>query len=315
VSGQRIAMIGARRVRQGLGPFVARDLMALGAEVPAVLGTSAASAADAAAGLRPYGVDARPYHDLDALLAAERPDALAILSPAETHERYLRAALDAGVAVLCEKPFVWGRERLAETTAEIAAAFETRGLLLRENCQWPYTLDTFDALHPGVRDAPLERFDMRLSPSSAGEQMLGDALSHPLSALQALLWDPEATVSGAEFASEAAPEALEVRFVYHAQGRAVPAVLRLVRSESVPREAAIGLNGCSAQRLVRKSDYSMLFRDGDRSVPLPDPLRLLLERFVGELETGTGPRSRTREIVQRMEMLETIVRSFRGEPA
>ena len=39
----RIAIVGARRVRQGLGPFVTRHLVSLGAEVPAFLGTSAST--------------------------------------------------------------------------------------------------------------------------------------------------------------------------------------------------------------------------------------------------------------------------------
>ena len=44
----RIGIVGARRARQGLGPFVARDLAALGAEVTHVLGRTEESARAAA---------------------------------------------------------------------------------------------------------------------------------------------------------------------------------------------------------------------------------------------------------------------------
>ena len=52
-----------------------------------------------------------------ALVAAEAPDALAILSPSDTHESHLHAALGAGLDVLCDKPLVWGGSRLAARAA------------------------------------------------------------------------------------------------------------------------------------------------------------------------------------------------------
>ena len=55
-SGQlRAGIVGARRVRQGLGPFVARDLTAAGVSVDLVLGTSEATAEEAAALLMTSG--------------------------------------------------------------------------------------------------------------------------------------------------------------------------------------------------------------------------------------------------------------------
>ncbi len=96
-SPARIAIVGARRVRQGLGPFVARFLTGRGAEVCAYLGTSPASVAAAGDDLaRIAGVTAaRGYTELDALLAGESLDALVVLSPTETHGADLDAALEA----------------------------------------------------------------------------------------------------------------------------------------------------------------------------------------------------------------------------
>lgn len=307
----RVGLIGARRARQGLGPFVARDLHALGAKVACVLGSSAESAARAALELRDLGVDASAWHDVGAMLAAEPLDALAILSPPETHEAYLRAALGAGLHVLCEKPFVWGGAGPAATAAELVEAFAAQKLRLVENCQWPCTLQAFGELFPGVLDAPLERFEMRLSPSSAGERMLVDSFSHPLSLLQALAPDHDARVEALDFEPQGA-EALTVRFGWRSRETAAPCEVRLVRSESAPREAGYGVNGCWAERLVRKSDYSMLFAAGDRSVGLPDPLQVLLTGFVGGLAGEASPESVPWQIVQRMQMLESIVHAYRG---
>ncbi len=307
----RIGLIGARRVRQGLGPFVARDLHALGAEVACVLGTSAASAERAVRELRSFGVEASAWHDLDAMLRAGPLDALAILSPPETHESDLRAALDARLHVLCEKPFVWGGSAPADLAAELCAAFEASGLGIVENCQWPCTLPAFARLHPGALEAPCERFEMRLSPASTGERMLVDSISHPLSVLQALAPDRAAGLEALEFAPEG-PGALTLRFGWRTAQGLTACEVRLVRSESTPREAGYGVNGLWAERLVRKSDYSMLFAAGDRSVELPDPLRLLLAGFVGGLADDVPQTASPWQIVQRMQMLESIAKAYRG---
>ena len=312
MSAPRIGLIGARRVRQGLGPFVARELAALGADVTCALGTRAESAEQARVELRAQGIDVRAYSDADALFEAEALDALAILSPAETHEAHLRRALDAGLHVLCEKPLIWSGTGSAERAAEIVEAFAARGQRLVENCQWPFALGAFEQLHPGTLGAPLERFEMRLSPESRGEQMLVDCISHPLSLLQALAPDRDARLEDAGFATGTGPETVTVRFVYRAGRVAAPVEVRLVRSESVPRKASLAINARPADRLVRKSDYSMLFAAGDRSVALPDPLRTLLERFVGALDAA-GPDPDSWRIAQRMQMLEALVAAHRGE--
>ena len=315
MSAPRIGLIGARRVRQGLGPFVARDLHRLGADVSCVLGTSKQTAESAARELREIGIEARAWSDLDALLEAEDLDALAILSPAATHEGYLRRASKARLHVLCEKPFIWGGQGAAERSAQLVAEFDAHALRLVENCQWPCTLPAFESLHPGVLDEPLERLEMRLSPVGRGEEMLVDSLSHPLSVLQALEPDRGAGLEAAEFTADGA-DVLTLRFDYRASGRRVRCEVRLVRSESVPREAGLGVNGRWADRLVRKSDYSMLFAADDRSVELPDPLGVLLARFLDSLDSPDSPDSQEGRdgwrIVQRMQMLEGIVEAFRG---
>ena len=98
MSAPRVALIGARRARQGLGPFVARDLHAAGAQVSGFLTTRPESSAQAALSRRAQaGVEARGYLDLEELIDHERPDALAILSPAQTHAGILRSAARAGL--------------------------------------------------------------------------------------------------------------------------------------------------------------------------------------------------------------------------
>jgi predicted dehydrogenase len=317
VSAPRIALIGARRVRQGLGPFVARDLAAAGIEVAALLGTRAETARSAARDLAErFGIHARPHTDLRELLGKDPVDALAILSPPETHERYLRAAVEAGLHVLCEKPLVWGVPDLPRRGRELVDAFRARGLLLEENCQWPRVLDAFRALHPDWRGAVPGRFAMLLSPAARGNAALRDALSHPLSLLQALCPDPSPGLEAIRFERLAAePERLRVGFVYCAQEARVDCAVELVADERVPRPAALEIDGFRAERRIRLPDYRMELADGGRSVPLPDPLTRHLEAFALHLRRAAGG-SRPADpapIAQRLALFSKLVDAVPAE--
>jgi hypothetical protein len=319
VKRPRVGLIGARRRRQGLGPFVARDLLAAGAEVPCFLATSEETRDAASRELTELcGLEARGHLDLDEMLAREELDALAILSPAECHAEHLEAALRAGVDVLCEKPFVWDVPDLAGRTRELVDAIESRGRVLWENCQWPYTLPAFEALHPGALDAPLRRFEMELQPASRGLRSLADCISHPLSLLQRLVPGGEPRVEDVCFSTrDPASPAQRLRFRYRSAGHEVEVEVRLAQSEETPRRTAYALDGRAARRLVSPEDYRLSFADANRSVPVPDPLALLIADFVAALgdTPGEGRRTRGREISQRMQLLADIAGAYQNEGA
>ncbi len=316
MSGPRVGLIGPRRRRQGLGPFVARDLLAAGAELPCFLATSAETLELAQRELHEKaGLQAKGYLGLEEMLAAERLDALAILSPAETHEHYLAAAAAAGLHVLCEKPLVWAADSLAARGRARVEAFRSRGLLLAENCQWPYTLEAFRRLHPGTGAGPPKSFAMRLSPTSAGRQQLGDCLPHPLSVLQALAPSPGPSVENVAYTRLDASEAnLGVRFDYCADGARVAVDLELQQGEGFPRAASLEIDGRRAERRIELPAYDMAFADGDRTVELPDPLTARIRAFAADLEAvrSGAPAPDPAPIVHRLAMLDTLADAYPG---
>jgi hypothetical protein len=302
---------------------VARDLLAAGAEIPGFVVTSSESRdAVARAWAADLGIHPRGHLELESLLRSERLDALAILSPAETHERILSAALEAGLHVLCEKPLVWGRPGLGRIAQRIAAGFEARGLLLWENCQWPYTLPAFERLHPGALLQPPRKLVVRLQPASTGAQMLGDAAPHALSLIQALLPGAAGEIEELRFqGGRPASRRLAARFRYRAGERALEVEIELVRSDQRPRQACLEIDGRRAERLVAADGYQLSFAGDGRTVPLPDPLTLLVADFTRAIPLpGQKTKApRTQEIVERMELLDRIVTAFaehlRGEAA
>jgi hypothetical protein len=305
----RIAVVGARRLRQGLGPYVIRHLRDAGARVAAFVARTAEGVAAARAQL---GQDLPGYTDFDALRAAHDVNALAILTPPETHAHWLRKAVTHGLHALCEKPLIWGLADPARTAREIVREFQARRLVLFENCQWPMALPAFYELHPELRGAPVRSFGMTLSPVRDGADALLDAMPHVLSVAQALVPDDDAELDSLRFEGA---EPLTVRFAYIAGSARLDCVARLPRGGDQPRAAAIEVNGRAARREVRMADYSMRLVDGERAVPMIDPLALLVQRFVAQVESPS-PALLTRlgnQSVRRMVWLESILAEYKRQ--
>jgi predicted dehydrogenase len=295
---------------------VARHLSAARASVVCFLGTSEASVGEAerelAQALEPVPAG---YLDLEAMLAEQRLDALAILSPHETHERYLEAALAAGLHCLCEKPLVWDGPRPAASARRIVDRFQQQGLQLWENCQLPYLLEAYEQLHPGSLGRRPSRFEMQLSPVSIGEAMLVDALHHPLSLLQALAPADKPRVEGARFLSQNRAKRLRVHFTWRNGSPGLEVEVQLQQQLEPPREAALAVDGVWARREIREPGYRIFLRAGERAVPVVDPLARLVSDFVGTLRGEATPSlqaSSPQAIVQRTELLAELVAAYRA---
>jgi len=308
----RVGVVGVVRRRQGLGEHIARWLLAAGAEVPAFIGSRVETLDEGRAVLAGHGVEARGYTSLAALLRAQPLDALVIASPPATHDQYLTEACEAGLAVLCEKPFVWGTGDDVARTEHHLAAFAAAGLPLWECVQWPLTLPSYRHLHPTVADAPVRHVEMWLSPTSGGAAMIADSLSHPLSLVQALT-TPSGPIEGLCFSTVAQDAGrLEALFrVSTVEGGAVLRV-RLARKREQPRPAGYALNGMAAERRVRMEDYALSFEHDGRTVPIPDPLAGLVAGFVAAVRDGAaGPDFvRGDAITWRMQALVDVVTGF-----
>jgi predicted dehydrogenase len=306
----RVGLIGARHARQGLGPYVARDLVAAGVEVPCFLGTCDATLREAAAQLQERaGVVARGYTRLDLMLARESLDAVAILSPAGTHEGFLLAAAAAGLHVLCEKPLLWGGDGLALRARQCVEAFRSAGLLLAENCQWPFALEAFRRLHPGAREGPLERFEMWLSPTSSGVQQIGDCLPHTLSLLQALVPGERPCTEKPTIRTHGTSGETTVSFDYLSGSARVSVSVELRPGGRQPREAGFAIDGARGERVIQMPEYTMELSDGERSVELPDPLTARIASFAAELRDvcrGATPPSPD-ALATRMTLLDALV--------
>ncbi len=286
----RVGIVGARRVRQGTGPYLARFLAAEGANVVGVVGTSLATAIDAARTLAAEGIDTTPYPDAAALVREGRLDALVIASPHETHDEYLTLAARAGLHVLCEKPLCWGGSDPAGRARRHAGALLAQRRHLMLQTQWPYTLAGYERLFPGVLASGWTRFSMHLGPGSRGKRMVSDAAPHALSLLAACVPDSSAAVVDPTI--EVAPGddgRAVVRFDYCAADRRIECELRLDHTPRAPRRASYGFDGHLARREIEPATYHMTLAGGGSKVALPDPTPLLVRAFVSRVRSGESP--------------------------
>ncbi len=312
----RVAIIGARRVRHGLGPYLARFAAEAGAELCAVVGTTMESSEEAvrqiesATGQAPAGVT-----DIEGVVNASA-EALIIASPHSSHRDWLLVAARHGMHALCEKPLLWGVAQPAQEALRIAELFADKGRLLRTVTQWPYALEAYAELYPEQAATPISFF-MQQPPRTTGFAALLDCLSHPASLLARLPRgaSPDAGDEGARDPALSAITFLDggpdaTRWNIRCDLGSGPDALRVrLVLDSAPdegRRTTFGFDGDLVTRVVDPSDYSMTLSDGERSIPLPDPTERLVRSFLHEASLDR-PHAMDPEVTFGMPFLEQIV--------
>lgn len=319
--GLRLAVVGARRVRHGTGPFLARQCRSAGARVVAVLGTTPETAAAARDDLAREGLELRAATSLAEVLAEEPLDALVVASPAGTHLPWLQAALEAGLHVLCEKPLLAGPEdgpgagpAQVARTRSLVRAFAGAGRVLAENCQWVRTLASFRRLHPDLDTGAVRRFRMWLAPAIRGRARWLEVLSHPLSLLQAVAPGP-ATLEAVRFPETDGPDGVAGRleFRWRAGSRLLECeVLCLEAAPGRPRPAGYALDDRECHRRILEPGYRFHFLSGRDQVAAPDPMEENVADFLRRVAVARAPLAPDEGLVQRQALLAELLRRHAG---
>lgn len=313
-SSLSVVVIGARRVRQGTGPYLALQAASAGAKVVGVLGTRASSVREAVEFLAERGLNPAGYTDHEEMLDELQPDVVIIASPLGTHRAWLSAALGQRAHVYCEKPLVTAPPRVSE---KLIRSFAARNLVLAENVQWPEVLPAFHALHPQMDLSKATRFRMLMTPPMRGLARWGEVLSHPLSLIQAAAPGP-AELGNIRF-TEASPDALDSRldFTYRTLNREIECEVMLEDLDIYPRPAEFAFDDCLCRRQVREADYSMEFVDGKEGCvpqsvgdPMENCLHDFLRRVLEAVEADKAPLDEA--LLRRQHLLEILLEAYRG---
>ena len=288
----------------------------------------------AAADPRPAGREAfsrllpgaRWYGSAEELLAGGRLDFADICSPPAMHAGLIRACLERGVHVLCEKPLVLSREELDP----LAAMARGKGLALATVHNWrnaPILAAAQDAIERGVlgevrscrwetlRQRPAAaasegEVNWRVDPAIAGGGVLMDHGWHALYVVCGWLPERPARVSGRlstrkhrEFALEDTAEiALET-----AGGARAEILLTWAAEERRNRVDVAGtrgtlrIDGNMLECLGERLEFSQSLSEGSQH---PEWFAPVADQFLEEVRSGGGPRESLEEAFVCLDAIE-----------
>lgn len=282
----RVAVIGAGRNRTGIGQFIGKYFQQNGAAVISVVGTTEKSSRSASSHLQQYGINATSHTDFSIMVAEEKPDTVVIASPTSTHYEYLIKAVDAGLNIFCEKPFIFQEKgALEKSLATIFKIAAGKHLTIAMNSQWPFSLPYYEELCGSINRNSADSFFIRLSPMREGKDMIIESIPHALSILYHTLGEGEVT----NLTSELHEETMIIKFIYHSNNKSCHVLIRLVRKEYQPRDLSFGFNDKIVKRSLDLENYDIYFTHANRTLKIVDPLDLSVQDFITSVREQREP--------------------------
>jgi hypothetical protein len=305
----KVSIIGASRIRSGIGEYIGKYFHKNGAKVTSVLGTTEETSRNASSALRKYGIESNPYTDFFKMAEDEKPDAVAIASPSPTHYPYLLKCVELGLNIFCEKPFIQpDADDVRKKVEDIFEKVKEKGVTVAMNSQWPFVLKYYKRICGEVEVKKSNRFFMTMSPFTTGKEMIPEAAPHALSLLYCLLG--EGTMSDLIF-EPAKKDELLIKFRYHFGARHCEVFLKWVKKEKQPRDFQFGLNDKIVRRSLNLKNYDIYFNYGNKRLKIADPLELSVKNFLAAVEKRVEPLIGYSHIVSNMSLLKMIYDGYR----
>jgi len=313
----RVAVLGARRAKQGTGEYIARDFIAAGHHIVGILGTSSQSVEETRLKLHEkYKIKCPGYTSIEELTQKHDIDVIVIASPIDTHWRFLEFLSEKHYHVFCEKPLWWSEDNLDTEEVQIKTenlieAFDHNKRILWLNTQWPFTLPSYNELYSTVcKKNKIENFEMWMSPVTNGREMLIDSGPHFFSMLFALLGAGELSSIDISYSVNEKNKlaTLNLESIYtHQKGETIVKFF-LKQCKDSPRPAGYAINGKSAERHIKMPEYLLSLSNKTNSVTMNDPLNESVKSFV---EAVNKNKKTDREAIKNnMVNLHKVVRAF-----
>jgi len=306
----KAAVIGAGRNRNGIGEFIVKFLTELDVDVNCILGSTKESSEKTSEHLnKKFGIESRPYHDINKMLENEELDFVVIASPSKTHMLFLKKCIERKLPVFCEKPFIWNDDKVdcdgfLKMTKALVDKSRKYSILLAMNCQWPHSIRSYEKLCGKIKKDEIKTFYALMNPSIIGKEMIADTIPHVISILVSVLGKGEMS----RLTIERSPENDEAMISYDYNGCKV--VIELVSKKEQPRDLKFGFNDKIINRKIDISDYRIYFEYEDDKLLIEDPLKSSIKDFLESLENEKKPLIGSDEILENMEQLCTIYDSF-----
>ena len=303
----KLAIIGARRNRNGIGEYIGKYFHKNGAPITSVLGTAEKTAQHASSALRKYGIHSTPYSDFYEMVEREKPDTAVIASPSPTHHEYLVKCIDLGLNIFCEKPFIWHETGdIRGITQNILERANQRNLTVAMNSQWPFSVRYYEEICGPIDSRRTNKFFISTSPISLGKDMIPESVPHALSMLYSVFGDGE--IVGLLFQFH--QEKMVVKFRYQSGTNDCDVLISLVRKIQQPRDFCFGFNDRIVHRILDLVNYDIYFGYEDKKIKIIDPLELSVRDFIEAVRVKREPLIGCPHIMSNMSLLKEIYNSY-----
>lgn len=305
----KVAIIGARKNRNGIGEFIGKYFHKNGATVVSVLGTDEETSRDASIALMKYGIKPNYYTDFNQMIENEKPDTAVIATPSSSHYEYLKKCINRGLNVFCEKPFIWNQR--GETKKIVEDIFKRAindKLIVAMNSQWPFAMNCYQEICGTIAPKDCHKFFISMSPISFGSGMIPESVPHALSILYFFL--KEGSVLNLDFDTNERKKTLIIHFKYLSKVVECKVLIELIEAKGQPRNFQFGFNEKIVVRSLNLENYDIYFNYLNRRLKIADPLELSVKNFIFAVKEKVEPLIGYHHILNNMYLLEKIYNKY-----
>ncbi|MFA5856727.1 MAG: Gfo/Idh/MocA family oxidoreductase [Candidatus Pacearchaeota archaeon] len=248
-----------------------------------------------------YNIDVKTYTDLFELLSNEKLDTISICTPPDKHYEQVKICLENNLNVLCEKPFVIGKNNL-KLAKDLFILAKERKKILSVNTQWPSALEQIKSL---ISSKPIQEFSFYMEPGLKDIGLLTEALPHANSLLIKLLGIGE--IKNPKFIKKESNEVI-LDFDYIYCNLICNVKYHFKFKQDRPREVSFSINNNKFTRIFKNNNQVLINKDNE--IPIEDPFKISLKRFIGAINMNNPPLVEEKEILENLLLQNIILSSY-----
>lgn len=289
----KVSIIGARRVKEGTGPFIAKFFIEEGCKITSVLGTHRKSLNQVQKEFyEKYRIQINTYRNIEKLMKLENPNIVVITSPKETHFFYIKKLLKYKCNIFCEKPLIWNCEnsfnkKLLTKLKFIEDILHKKNSLLQLTNQWPYSINSFCRIYniKSIKNIKIKRFKMTLTSAEEKKDTLAETLPHPISMVELVFGYGEFEDIKFKKINTKSRKSLRIESNFISKKGNLKTTFVINFSSQTPRPASYSINQMAVHRFVDiKNNYQMYFKSNKQKYIIKDPMRQSVSNFINKIK-------------------------------
>lgn len=249
-----------------------------------------------------YGISVNGYSNLDKLLSKEDLDAASVCTPSNFHYNQVKTCLKNNLNVLCEKPFILGKNnlKLAEELIEIS---KKKNKILSVNTQWPSVLEEIKSF---IGPKETRDFYFFMEQGLRGPGILTETLPHANSMLIKLLGKRE--IKNIKFMKKE-DEIIILKFDYVYCNLRCKVKYEIKFKTDRPRKVKFSINNKTFEKNISDNDSFILIFN-NKLIKINDPFKVSLKKFINSIKNKDKPLISSQDIMDNLYLQNQILKKY-----